>query len=168
MAGRMGALYPNWFCGVAIIGGSFSVTSVDGGVVATPDLHGSMPVLIVNGTSDHLRPYLGGESATGSILSSARESALHWVRGNNLTPIGAIQMHEPVTVQGADSSVVVEAYQKGPGRGEVVFVTINDGEHRWPSWKHNVGFDGDAFLADFLARQRNRLCERELRRWRGR
>lgn len=154
MAAVMAAKNPNLFAAGAFVAGSLGVSSAGGGLVLQPTPEGAVPALIVNGTFDPLRPYIGGINANGSEVTPARQQVVHWINGNGVTNPGSVEILQGIIVNGADSQVVIETYQRpdppATDFADVVFVTIEQGEHVWPSSAKNMGFDGDKYIFDFL------------------
>jgi len=93
------------------------------------------PIMIVNGTSDPLNPYEGGIVTLfgfgnrGTVLS-ARASAAAFARAGGAAGPPAISRVAPASTR--DRTWVERAQWRGPGRSEVMLLTVHGGGHVVP------------------------------------
>ncbi len=91
-------------------------------------------VLIINGTADHLVPYVGGHARTmfslrGAIWSTKRTIAF-WVRHNGCLDPPAMRVLPDLDP--TDGSHVIETDYRGCAGAPVKLLRIEGGGHTWP------------------------------------
>ena len=93
------------------------------------------PIMIVNGTSDPINPYEGGIVTLfgfgnrGTVLS-ARDSAAAFARAGGAA--GPPAVTRIASASGRDRTWVERARWRGPGRSEVMLLTVHGGGHLVP------------------------------------
>jgi polyhydroxybutyrate depolymerase len=90
----------------------------------------TLPVLMINGTSDPVVPYKGGSGSSGSYATlSAEESARNWAKLNNCEAKPQRSTLAPREEKGKKTDV--ESYPCAPGV-EVALYSVKDGGNTWP------------------------------------
>jgi polyhydroxybutyrate depolymerase len=101
-------------------------------------------VLAINGDSDPLVPYNGGEvtgpfgkKKLGKVLS-AHESVMFWVKNNGCSSIPLVT-DEPDIDPDDGTRVQKQEYINGEKNSEVILYTIKGGGHTWPGGYQYLG-----------------------------
>jgi polyhydroxybutyrate depolymerase len=135
---------PQWFRGVAAISASLPVDANDD----CYDMHQPVSVLVMNGTSDPINPYAGGEvivgdgQKRGAVLSTA-ETIRYWVNDNGCDTLPKV-FSFPDTDTSDHSSAVSYLYQNPSTHRQVELVKIINGGHIVPNpgfqlWPKSLG-----------------------------
>lgn len=167
------ALRPDAFASLVIVGGSVSSTTPDDPDTAddesitfrVPEPQGNLPVLIVNGTQEPHRPFLGDDNHKGTYIAPNADYIAFWVSHMGLDPISHRVLEQDVTISedGGDVTkpgrVFVKRYVAEPGdsRARLKTMIIEGMGHVWPSasgYNHIQGFDGDEVIARFMKKNR--------------
>jgi polyhydroxybutyrate depolymerase len=139
MAYRLALEVPDEITAIAAIGANLPTDDNNG-------CHASgkpIPVLIMNGTSDSLNPYNGGNSMSGALLST-QASAEYFAKldGQTSPPKTTRLPHRDAS----DPTSVDRTVWNDAGKPEVVLYTINGGGHVFPLGKFStVYYDGMNF-----------------------
>lgn len=98
-----------------------------------------LSILFMNGTSDPLVPYEGGQIASnrGEVLST-NETINHWVRRNQTATIPAEMAIENID-QTDNSNIVRRSYTNGAEQSVVEHYEVINGGHTEPSIKEKYG-----------------------------
>jgi polyhydroxybutyrate depolymerase len=146
---------PNTFAAVAVVAATLEETTYTNFKPSKP-----VPILFICGDDDTVVPYNGGavdtsdaaEYGTIGRAKSAKDAVKYWVKANGCSD-------KPVTTNLTDAKpsdgthVVRQIYSGGKGGSEVVFFTIKNGGHTWPSgWQYLpdtlIGLTSKAISAD--------------------
>ena len=167
MTHYLGARTTNVFAALAAVEASIGSDKGTGTIVTNPPAAGPMPVFLLNCTNSCVRPYYGGPSTEGGLVTAAIDAAYYWTNANlcaaamtattnnfvtngmsrfkncdNKPPAGVMQPNQVITRRWATCA---------PGT-EVIFVTLTDGGHTWPDRGDNLGFDANAEVPKFFLR----------------
>jgi polyhydroxybutyrate depolymerase len=156
LAYRLALEKPEQFAGVASISASRPTME---NLACTPTDR-PMAVMIINGTSDPINPFNGGEvrigvSSLGTVLSS-RETAQYFARLNGITK-------EPVTTRlphraPSDPTSVDQISWSEPGKPPVMLYAVNGGGHVVPNRVFDFGggqtrdLDAPVAIWDFFSK----------------
>jgi poly(3-hydroxybutyrate) depolymerase len=164
----------NVFAAVAAVGSAIGSSRGTDAIIYTPPPAGPIPAMIVNATNDCKRPFWGGINDDGQLQPAVFESVAHYTNANACASLSALSTNRFVTNNASihrfaqcptnglgpaaliTNLVIREHYQLTcfPGT-EVLFVTLTDGAHIWPSATDNVGFDADREVLEFFLRHCN-------------
>lgn len=127
-------------------------------------------VMLMNGTSDPLMPYAGGESSLfglffkGGMVRSAQDSASFFVAHNQIRGNPAKNLaSKPELVSREDQKQFDRILWRDDGKWEVELVTIHDGGHGMPqaAWQRPrllgpspMAPNGAVLIWEFFARQK--------------
>ena len=156
LAYRLALEKPEQFAAVASISASRPTTD---NLACTPT-DKPMAVMIINGTSDPINPFNGGEvrlgfSSLGNVLSS-RETGQYFARLNGITK-------EPVTMRlphrtPSDPTSVDQISWSEPGKPPVTLYAVNGGGHVVPNRSFDFGggqtrdLDAPVVIWDFFSK----------------
>jgi polyhydroxybutyrate depolymerase len=91
-------------------------------------------VLVINGTADHLVPYVGGHARTGNTLRGAiwstERTVGFWARHNRCADTPNMRVLPDVDPD--DGSRVIESEYRGCADAPVKLLRIEGGGHTWP------------------------------------
>jgi polyhydroxybutyrate depolymerase len=123
------------------------VGSVQGGdeIVLVPTPPEPMPIMMINGLRDRSRPYDGGPTENGGFVTSVAEAVAFWTSGNGCAATVETRLEGGGTVK-------VDRYAECAGRGEVVMVSLELMDHRWPDRSAGFNFDANERILEFFAR----------------
>lgn len=142
---QLGAEIPNTLAAIAVVEGSIGTR--DGSTThVIPQPASALPVLIIHGQKDTTAPYYGGPSAGQLHLNyfSVAEAVSFWTKSD-----GCAQPPTKKTLNGG--AIVSEDYQSCAGGSEVLFYSIVNGVHEWPTLENQAKFDGTAAIWDFFS-----------------
>lgn len=136
---------PPTFAALAVIGSSLPVSEVDDTVEPMTAPTYPVPIMMVNGLMDLVRPYEGGTGSYGQYIASVAEGVDFWVAHNNcdLTP---------TTERRRRNSVVIDVYTC-PQNVSVILITLEDMDHSWPDEGTAFGLAASALVFEFFDRQ---------------
>jgi len=90
-----------------------------------------LPVLLMNGTDDHIVHYDGGRYRDGMLhLLSAEDSAKEWARLNRCSEKPAESKLPSLQKGGKDTKVYL--FDSCQENAQVVLYAVKDGGHTWP------------------------------------
>jgi len=154
---------PQWFRGIAAISASLPVVENDDCYEA----HLPVSVLVMNGTTDPINPFNGGEVIVGDgqkrgAVRSTDETIQYWMNNDSCDSVHT-SINFP-NVDASDNSIVLEDLYKSSSTGkQVVLVKIINGGHvipnpgfsLWPKSLGNVNKDINApkIIWDFFNAQ---------------
>jgi polyhydroxybutyrate depolymerase len=155
MAYRLASEIPDEITAIAAIGANLPADDNNGCRASGKP----MPVLIMNGTSDSIIPYNGGNSLVGTLLST-QASAEYFAKLNGQTspPKTTRLPHQ----DSSDPTSVDRIVWGDAGKPEVILVRINEGGHTVPQPKivfpsntgrTNKDLNGLVEIWEFFARQ---------------
>ena len=139
-------------------------------IVTNPPPSGPLSAFILNCTNSCGRPYYGGLSDAGSLMTPAIAAAYFWTNANlctaamtattntfvssNINRFSACG-YKPPASEPQTNQVIIQRWLTCTGATEVFFVTLTDGGHIWPDGNDNLGFDANReVLRFFLQHQR--------------
>ena len=129
---RLAIERPEVFAAVAIVSGAMYPSQTMSEV--------PVPLLLIHGTHDNVIPYEGGWGTLRTLSGrtepavSASEAADFWVRNNSCQASSAILTHE--------RNARILTYSSCANDAEVVFITLLEGTHAWPT----ITSSSDTFL----------------------
>jgi polyhydroxybutyrate depolymerase len=112
-----------------------------GPVVSPPPPLEPMPVLMVRGSLDSKRPFLGGLNIDGVECRSAADDRAYWTGANAC--IGA-------PIVNVNLNVTTRTYSACAGTTEVILVAVGGMDHLWPDAADGFNFDANVTLINFL------------------
>ena len=147
MAHRLGAELPDLLAGVAVVEGTIGLAQSDGNFVTTPTPIGPIAVIIIHGKQDMNLPYNGGQATQGAgklYAKSAADSVAFWVQADGC--MGTPQQASET------ANVLVTDYRTCAAGSEVLFYTIVNGQHEWPTLQGHTKFSATDAIWDFFSR----------------
>lgn len=124
MSYRLACELPDTFAAVAPVGANMVEA-----VAATCTPQRATPVLQMNGDSDPLTPYGGGD-AQGSMVLSAPNSVAFWANKNGCVGEPAVSNLPDTTQDG--TTVTLTTYPGCQQNADIQLYTVVDGGHTWP------------------------------------
>ena len=118
---------PDRFAAVAVVSGSMVASQQQTGI--------PVPILIIHGTSDSIIPYSGGwgtlRTLSGKTEPSipAEDAAGFWITNNSCTPSKVVTLRE--------RTARIQTYVDCNDQVSVVFITLLEGGHDWPTVQRN-------------------------------
>lgn len=171
MAHQLGIKTTNTFAALAAVASTIAAAQGTNPVVLPGPSLEPYSVLIVNASSDCVRPYYGGVNVDGSWQSPAQQAGIYWVTNNGCslanvtysistlaTNYNRISRFEtdcyapPVNNANAlvTNTVVVARFAGCATNAVVNIISLTDGRHIWPDADDNVGFDANAAVLAFF------------------
>jgi polyhydroxybutyrate depolymerase len=148
MSYRLGTDLPDLLAGIAPVEGAIGTNS-DGSATFTtiPDPKGPIPVLIIHGISDTHVPYDGGPHGVIPDLwvTSVADAVTFWTQADACS--GTYQ-----TQTSTDSNVTTDDYTACASGSEVELLTIQSGQHEWPTLANHAHFAGTDAIWEFFSR----------------
>ncbi len=148
MSHRLGADLSDLLAGIAVVEGTIGVAQSDGSYVTIPKPVGPIPVLIIHGKADPNLPYEGGQATEGAgklITKSAADAVRFWTEADGCT--GAPQQETS-----ADGNVIQEDYTVCAAGNEVLFYTVVNGRHEWPTAGEHTRFSATDAIWEFFSK----------------
>jgi len=170
MCHYLGARTTNLFAALAMVEASIGTAKGTGTIATNPPAAGPMPVFLLNCTNSCTRPYYGGVSSDGTLVTAAIDAARYWTNANVCAAAMTAVTNTIVSSnifrfescgkqlgpsQSQTNQVITQRWASCTPGTEVIFVTLTDGGHVWPDPGDNLGFDANAeVLRLFLAHSR--------------
>ncbi len=129
---ELGARATSTFAAIAPVAGSLPA--------GLPKPGGPIPILIVNGRRDPVRPYDGGPNEEGAPIASVADTVHSWTTSNGCAERPEVE---------AGKGVRIERYS---GDAEVVLVALARMDHQWPDASEGFGWDANREILEFFAR----------------
>lgn len=147
MSHRLGAELTDVLAGVAVVEGTIGETEADGTLVTIPVPTGPMSIIIFHGKQDKNVPYDGGVAPQGHHVNaaSAADAVALWVQADGCTGV-------PQQQTSNDGNVIQHDYTSCAGGSEVLFDTIVNGEHEWPTLQGHTHFSATDAIWEFFSR----------------
>jgi polyhydroxybutyrate depolymerase len=167
MCHYLGARTTNVFAALAAVEASIGTAQGGATIITNPPAAGPMPIFLLNCTNSCTRPYYGGVSSEGAVVTAALDAAYYWTNANvcsaamtattnNIFTSNIFRFQacgpKPPTSQPQTNQVIIQSWQSCLPGTEVMFVTLTDGGHTWPDANDNLGFDANAEVPRFFLR----------------
>jgi polyhydroxybutyrate depolymerase len=147
MSYRLGALASDLFAGVAVVEGIVGVLQEDGTYLDIPPAKGPIAIAIMHGKAETTVPYEGGVGTQGGGRYSRPVTAAvkRWAKTDGCTG-------KPVKTTIIPKKVITTDYDNCELGTEVLFYTLVDGQHQWPTADNAAGISGSEELWKFFSR----------------
>jgi polyhydroxybutyrate depolymerase len=148
MAHRLGAELSDVLAAVAVVEGTIGLAQPDGTFYTTPSPIGPIAMIIVHGKADPNVLYNGGQGTQGAgklFSKSAADAVAFWTQADGCT--GA-----PQEQTSGGGNVIAEDYTACAAGSEVLFYTVVNGEHEWPTSQGHTGFSATDAIWDFFSK----------------
>lgn len=132
------------FAAVAGVAAALPVASED----ECSSASGAVAVGLMNGTSDPIMPYNGGEMSNGGngTVQSTEDSIDFWVDHNNCSTTAATRAYTNISTADGNTTVTSYTYSGGDSGTQVVLWRVNNGGHAEPSIAEQFSFIWELFV----------------------
>lgn len=146
MAYRLAAQISDQLAGIAVVEGSMSNKQPDGSWVTIPNPPAPVSAIIFHGKQDTHIPYDGGQgNGAGKLyVRPVTDAVSAWVKSDGC-------YETPATASSGNGNVMRQVYNGCAAGTEVVFYSIVNGQHEWPSVKHN-GISATNLIWEFFSK----------------
>src|SRR5581483_576550 len=148
MTHRLGAELPDLLAGVAVVEGTVGLAQSDETFSTTPTPVGPIAVMIIHGKQDMNLPYNGGQATQGAgklLTKSAADAVAFWTQADGCTGT-------PQQETSGNGNVIKQDYTNCAAGTEVLFYTIVNGAHEWPTLQGHTKFSATDAIWDFFSK----------------
>jgi polyhydroxybutyrate depolymerase len=147
MAYRLAAQLSDQLAGIAVVEGTMSNKQPDGSWITIPNPTSPVAAIIFHGKQDTHIPYNGGQgNGAGKLyVRPVTDAVSALVKSDGCS-------ETPTTITSGDGNVTRQVYNSCAAGSEVIFYSIVNGQHEWPSVKHN-GISATSLIWEFFRKQ---------------